>query len=435
MWLNKPYQHRLWRLLAAAVLLVFSGLGLTEATGVSCLAGTVIRVSMPDGTLVVEVDDPQVKVTIEGDGGIVITGAGAQEVRLKPGSYRVLAGKDGKASTKQLVNISRAGKQVVKVSVEPSGAPVQAKLTPEEEKKLITGLYNRHCIRCHGVDGRGVWDIPKVQNFTDAKWQASRSNAEIARTILDGRGGTPEKRRDSLKLPPPSKATGVLHWAIMPSFQGILTPEQAASMARFLRGFAPSTEALKTAATKIYATYCLACHDGTGKGNPMIRRTMPELPDFTSAKWQKSRTDRDFAQSLLMGKGKFHPPMGDRLGKVDVKEMVGLVRAFQVLSSNDPVVLRNGMVVFRHYCMVCHGPDGKGTQMRPALPPIPDFTNPDFHKERSDARLLLSILDGKGRLMPAQRGRLTEDQARNLVAYIRAFQPADLPGGKRAQAE
>ena len=248
MWFNERYQHRPWRLLAAAVLLVLAGLGLTEAAGVTCLADTVIRVSMPDGTLLVEVDDPQVKVTIEGDGGIVITGAGLQEVRLKPGSYRVLAGKDGKASKGQLVNISRAGKQVVKVRVEPSGAPAQAKLTPEEEKKVITGLFNRYCIRCHGVDGRGVWDIPKVRNFTDAKWQASRSNAEIVQTILDGRGGTPEKRRDSLKLPPPSKATGVHHWAVMPSFRGILTPEQAESMARFLRGFAPSTEARKPAA-------------------------------------------------------------------------------------------------------------------------------------------------------------------------------------------
>jgi mono/diheme cytochrome c family protein len=304
MWFDNRYQHRHWLLLAVAVLLVLSGLGLSEATGVTDLAPTVIRVSMPDGSLMVEVDDPQVKVTIEGDGGLVITGAGPQEVRLKPGSYRVLAARDGKASKKQLVTISRAGKQVVKVSVEPSGAPAQARLTPEEEK-VITGLYNRHCIRCHGVDGRGVWDIPKVQNFTDNRWQASRSDAEIVRVILEGRGGSPEKRRDSLKLPPPSEATGVLHWAVMPSFQDILTPVQAGSMARFLRSFAPGTEAQKTAAAKVYATYCVARPDTTGKGIPWIRRAIPELPDFTSAGWQKSRTDRNFAQSILMGKGKF----------------------------------------------------------------------------------------------------------------------------------
>jgi mono/diheme cytochrome c family protein len=243
--LHPPFgEHRRRWLVAAAVLLVLGGLGLTEATGVPSLAATVIRVFLPDGTLVVEVDDPQVKVTIEGDGGVVITGAGPQEVRLKPGNYRVLAAKHGKAIQEELVSIIRGGKQVVKVSVELTGAPTAAlaRLAPEEEKKVIMGLYNRYCIRCHGVDGRGVWDIPKVRNFTNARWQASRSDAEIVRAILEGRGGTPERRRDGLTLPPPSRTTGILQWAVMPSFRGTLTPEQAGGMARFLRTFAPATE-------------------------------------------------------------------------------------------------------------------------------------------------------------------------------------------------
>ena len=93
------------------------------------------------------------------------------------------------------------------------------------------------------------------------------------------------------------------------------------------------------------------------------------------------------------------------------------------------------MALFRQNCMVCHGPDGKGTQIRAVLPPIPDFTSPEFHRERSDVWMLLSIFYGKGRFMPAQRGRLTEDQGRDLVAYIRAFRPTALPGGNRARTE
>jgi hypothetical protein len=34
--------------------------------------------------------------TIEGDGGLVITGAGLEEIRLRPGSYKVHADRDGK---------------------------------------------------------------------------------------------------------------------------------------------------------------------------------------------------------------------------------------------------------------------------------------------------------------------------------------------------
>src|SRR5579872_1770490 len=29
--------------------------------------------------------------------------------------------------------------------------------SPEQEKRVVMALFNRYCIRCHGVDGRGVW--------------------------------------------------------------------------------------------------------------------------------------------------------------------------------------------------------------------------------------------------------------------------------------
>src|SRR5207244_609301 len=96
--------------------------------------------------------------------------------------------------------------------------------------------------------------------------------------------------------------------------------------------------------------------------------------------------------------------------------------------------IRIGASIFRQYCFVCHGPDGKGTSMRPVLPPIPDFSSPAFHKEHSDAQLLVSVLDGKGTLMPANRGRITEDQAGDLVAYVRAFGPR-LPSAQTRAAD
>jgi hypothetical protein len=90
--------------------------------------------------------------------------------------------------------------------------------SPEEEKRITMGLYNRYCIRCHGVDGRGVWDIPGIPNFTDTVWQSSRSDAQIVRIIVEGRG------------------------AVMPQFRGTLSLEEAWAMARYLRTFVPGTE-------------------------------------------------------------------------------------------------------------------------------------------------------------------------------------------------
>lgn len=90
--------------------------------------------------------------------------------------------------------------------------------SPDEEKQVVMGLYNRYCIRCHGVDGRGIWDIPGVPDFTNVRWQASRPNDHIARIVIEGRG------------------------AVMPPFRGTLSYEEAAAMARYLRTFVPGTE-------------------------------------------------------------------------------------------------------------------------------------------------------------------------------------------------
>jgi tRNA A-37 threonylcarbamoyl transferase component Bud32 len=218
--LRPPFarRRRRWWWAAATVLLVFARLGLTEATGVTSLAATVIRAFNPDGTVVVEVDDPLVQVTIEGDDGTVVTVTGPQEIRLEAGSYRVVAAKDGKAIKEELISISHGGKQVVKISEVPK-YPGPTAHSPLPSYPRIRDLYNRHCLRCHGLDGRGVWDIPGAPNFTDAGWQASRSHEQLMRAIMEGVG------------------------ACRPPLPGTLTPDEGRAMAQFVRMFAAKGEA------------------------------------------------------------------------------------------------------------------------------------------------------------------------------------------------
>ena len=123
------FRTRRWAAAAAVLLLLLGGLGFTEATGVTDFHGTVIRLFSPEGTLVVEVDDPGVSVKIDGS-DIVITGAGAKEIRLKPGSYTVEASKDGKVVSQELVTVTRNGRQVVRVSQE---APPKSIATPTND--------------------------------------------------------------------------------------------------------------------------------------------------------------------------------------------------------------------------------------------------------------------------------------------------------------
>ncbi len=90
--------------------------------------------------------------------------------------------------------------------------------SPEQEKRVVMALFNRYCIRCHGVDGRGVWDIPDVPNFTNPRWQACRTDGELARAILEGRG------------------------SVMPPWRGTLSLEEAWAISRYIRSFVPGTE-------------------------------------------------------------------------------------------------------------------------------------------------------------------------------------------------
>jgi hypothetical protein len=64
----------------------------------------------------------------------------------------------------------------------------------------------------------------------------------------------------------------------------------------------------------------------------------------------------------------------------------------------------------------CHGADGTGSRARARLAEIPNFTDAEWQARRADAQLMASILDGKGEEMPPQRGKISEELARGLVA-------------------
>src|SRR5262249_56796966 len=46
-------------------------------------------------------------------------------------------------------------------------------------------LYTKYCAKCHLEDGKGLESL-SPPNFTDAKWQATRTHAALAKTIRYG---------------------------------------------------------------------------------------------------------------------------------------------------------------------------------------------------------------------------------------------------------
>lgn len=326
----------------------------------------------------------------------------------------------------------------------------------------IAAVFKQNCSMCHGDDGTGNTMrkvLPNIPNFTSLAWQVSQTEMAIVNQIDFG------------------------SQPLMPSFRYKLTREEIQGLAVYVRSFpnrpvenaGPAAARADMSPVSVYQNLCFSCHDVTGRGVSDMRKGMPELPDFTSTAWQQTRSDQDLSHSILDGKGKFMLPMKAVLGTVDVKDMVALVRKFkegkQVIPlekpkgpgvpppltppspediakikipapnpleppSPPPAIpgdlaerIAHGATMFRQLCSTCHGPDGKGVpQMRLAMHSLPDFTDVAWQKQKTNAELQASILLGKGAFMPAWQASkdapLSADQARDLVAYVRAFGPA-----------
>ena len=74
----------------------------------------------------------------------------------------------------------------------------------------------------------------------------------------------------------------------------------------------------------------------------------------------------------------------------------------------------NGKEVYLKECISCHGSDGTGE-----MPGLPNFVESNV-LFKSDAELINVINDGKG-TMPGYNGLLTDEQIRDVVAYLRTF--------------
>jgi mono/diheme cytochrome c family protein/uncharacterized membrane protein len=244
-------------------------------------------------------------------------------------------------------------------------------------------LYRQHCQRCHGADGKGDGELaglPSRPDFTRRAWQEQRKDAQLLASILDGR----------------DKA--------MPAFRDRLSEAQGRSLITHIRAFAPGTsptgESKQTAPTTSADDF-----------DRELRRLQKE---YDQLKRQVKEVD-----SAPRRPAKPPPGVAERLA--DAKAGEGAVPAAGAL--------------YRQHCQRCHGADGKGGGEVAGLPTRPDFTHGAWQEARTDAQLLASILDGKGSKMPPWREKISEEQARGLVAYLRAFAPISKGSAQEEQKE
>jgi cbb3-type cytochrome c oxidase subunit III len=76
----------------------------------------------------------------------------------------------------------------------------------------------------------------------------------------------------------------------------------------------------------LYAAKCGTCHGKDGRGIPNWRSK--GQPDFTDAKWQKSRTDAQIADATKNGKGKYMPAFKAKMSDEEISAVVARIRGF-----------------------------------------------------------------------------------------------------------
>src|SRR5690242_18358033 len=142
-------------------MLVLLAAGLVAAPGAS--GADVRRIPTRDGTLVADVGDPAVKVSVDEEKGeVAIAGAGDEEIRFRPGQHPSTAPGDGKGVTSDLISISRGGRLVVRIRLEPAGAsPAPAPEKPAADTKAAvkpaSPSFPGESPAVLGADDRQAW--------------------------------------------------------------------------------------------------------------------------------------------------------------------------------------------------------------------------------------------------------------------------------------
>jgi mono/diheme cytochrome c family protein len=287
------------------------------------------------------------------------------------------------------------------VSAAPNSSPAPAGMSPEQMYRLV-------CMACHDTDGKGKvvrLAMPPIPDFTDPKFQSSHSDAELSHSILEGKTSIVNGAKLQLMLSMKDKLA--------------LARTDVKDMVAFIRAFKGGKQVISatpsgpTAAATDMAQVLVPSSPTTPAPSPLPRALAGTGPAPSTT------TPRPDVPSTLI-----QATAAPAATPPAITSVAALPKAPSGATPNTAAQaekLRRAGGIFNTLCIPCHGPDGRGTLVRPAMPPIPDFTSRDWQTSRRSSQLASSILEGKGTLMPTWNGKLTPEQARDLVLFVRNF--------------
>jgi mono/diheme cytochrome c family protein len=256
-------------------------------------------------------------------------------------------------------------------------------------------LYVRHCASCHGPSGRG--DGPDATLFATpprdlrSGFLAKYSTDDLVKRVRTG----------------------------APLMLAVDTPALRARAAD-VEAIAAHLERLPTIdwrvverGEELFIDRCEICHGQNGQPGPHPPAGVRSPRDLSDPAFQKNLRDDQVATAVRDGHRNM-PALTPRVPQRDLPAVTAFVR-----------LLSPGFVLYERYCAACHGDDGRGTGsfaevgQRPAVV----FDRDYFHRRDPEQvrAAVWHMLDAQHPAMPHLRRMLTEQQARTIIAYLKAL--------------
>ena len=166
-----------------------------------------------------------------------------------------------------------------------------------------------------------------------------------------------------------------------------------------------------------FADNCAPCHGAGGGG-------AKGYPNLNDDDWLWGGKLADIEQTIRHGAraGDDNGRQGNMpafgrdnvLKPNEISAVADYARSLSGLSTEPGVDLALGRKVFADNCAVCHGPEGKGNRELGS----PNLTDRIWFYAPDKATIVQGIQNGRGGVMPAWSGRLSEPTIKALTVYV-----------------
>lgn len=165
----------------------------------------------------------------------------------------------------------------------------------------------------------------------------------------------------------------------------------------------------KAIGERLFMNNCAQCHGSDARGSK-------GFPNLTDKDWLYGGTSEKIVETIAKGRIGVMPPLAAAVGTTDdVKNVANYVLSLAG-EPHDSVRAGLGRSKFT-VCVACHGVGGVGNQAMGA----PALNDKVWLHGYGEAAIIQMINAGKHNEMPAQEGRLTEEQIRMLASYVWGF--------------